>query len=182
VVALVSLVPFLMRELVLGAARQSFVLPILAIAALLLFGGALLAYRLQRWSFAFEAGRFRVNARGLHEDIALDDILGFVAAPVPTKEPLQLKTAGGFQLRVLKTNGESTSVPLFVTDASEAQFIADRANVLLASGGHEGTFGYRGEPLRVETDEPRVRVALGEEEPASEEAPSSAATRPARRV
>jgi hypothetical protein len=155
----------------LGVAMHSFVVTAAVIVSFLAALGAALAYRLRRWSFAFEGGRFRVNARGRHEDIALDEILRFVAELPPRK------TRGNFQLRVLRTNARSTSVPLFVESADEAQFIADRANALLASGGRAGSFGYRGEQVRVAEDEPRVRVDVAEDEPVSEDATPSGRAR-----
>jgi hypothetical protein len=161
------LVPAFGYVALLGLVAHSVVLGAALVAALAWFLSWIIAYQIQRWSFAFEGGRFRVNARGTRHDLALDDIVGFVAHGQDKKA--DFRAARAFQLHVLRKNGEFTPIPLFVDDAAQAQFIADRANALLASGGREGNFGYRGEPLRVEAEEPHVRVAPAEEEPVSED-------------
>ena len=165
-------VPLLL--VVLAHATRGIAISALEVLALVVMAATFSAYHLRRWSFAFENGRFRVDARGLHEDIGVEDILGFIVEAPPKKRDLTSPwTAGAFQLRVVRLDERRITIPLFVRSPAEAQFVANRLNQVLASGGRRGNFGYRGEPLRVAAEEPDHRVdatepALEEEDPEDE--------------
>ncbi len=116
--------------------------------------------RKRRWSFAVEDGRFRADARGDHYDVALEEILRFEAEKSRRggDDSLSPQKLAPFQLVVHRAAGDKLRVPLFVDDAGEAQFIADRANDLLARGGRIVDQGYRGERVRIAIDEERPRA------------------------
>jgi hypothetical protein len=121
-----------------------------------------LALQRRRSTLVIENDRLRLEGRGPPIDIALDDVLEFVAElPSSAREPRNPR--GDYRLLVLRAKSEALAVPLFVKDAAEAQFIADRANSALAARGRDTSAGYRGEHTRVEVDEPHVRVDAGEE-------------------
>jgi hypothetical protein len=102
------------------------------------------------WTFAIEGGRFRAEARGHRTEIPLEDVQRFSVAAVSPKTKRKAADARArFELVVSRTNGERVRVPLFVEGPHEAQFIADRANALLATDGRTIDGDYRGEHVRV---------------------------------
>lgn len=129
----------------------------LGIFAVLSYG---LFLQLRTWTFTFEGGRFRADALGEHVDVALEDVLHFRSQTVVrTKDAARLAGSfwrSSFQLRVTCAGGSILRVPLFVSSAAEALFIAERASALLASGGHEVGGGYRGEQVRIAVDDEAV--------------------------
>ncbi len=92
------------------------------------------------------------HARGHLTDMALAEIQRFDVVSRSEKRDPKAKAADArarFQLVVSGTNGERTRVPLFVGSSSEAQFIAERANAMLASDGRTVDGDYRGQHVRV---------------------------------
>lgn len=100
----------------------------------------LLRYR-RPWTFSIEGNRFRASAWGASYDIALGEILRF--------EPAKTRSLARYELRVHRAEQATLRVPLFVAADAEAQFVADRANALLATGGRTTSEGYRAEHVRV---------------------------------
>ena len=129
-----------------------------AVALAVAFGWS--AYQSGRqWTFAFEGGRFRADARGHHTEVPLEDVQRFsVAAVSPKTKGKAADARASFELVVSRTNGERVRVPLFVEGPHEAQFIADRANALLATDGRTIDGDYRGQHVRVAEDVAPVRV------------------------
>jgi hypothetical protein len=152
-----------------------FVRPVVAVApAVLLFAISVLAIsylfrRVSRWSFRFEDGRFHADGDRAHHDIALSSILRFSAERTTTRN--ETRFFAPFQLTCHLNDGRKIWVPLFVKDAGEAQFVADRANAMLASGGRDVSGGYRGEHVRVAVDDvgPSTATTKGYEEDDGEE-------------
>jgi hypothetical protein len=123
----------------------------------------------RRWTFDVANGVLTISTRGERHELRLDDVLGFVASPVERGVGTKKRT-DGFSLHVLHAGGGLRKVPLAVSTAAEAQFIADRLTAALVAGGHMVTGGYRGEQAPVapagaeqaETfDTPRLRVDAG---------------------
>lgn len=117
----------------------------------------------RRWTFSIEGGRFRAQARGHVTEMALEEIQRFDVASRSEKQKVKAADERAlFQLVVSRTNGERTRVPLFVESPSEAQFIAERANAMLASDGRTIDGDYRGQHVRVaETEIAPMRVDEG---------------------
>lgn len=136
-------------------------------AAALVAGLGLVTYRGARQStFAIEGGRFRAEAKGHHTEVALEDVQRFFVVAASAKTTRRSVYASApFELVVGRTNGEKVRVPLFVATPHEAQFIADRANALLATDGRTIDCDYRGRHLRVRGSDrevaPPVRVETG---------------------
>src|SRR5262249_39354486 len=120
-----------------------------------------------RWSFALEDGRFRVDAVGVHHDIPLEEILSFEAcARAVTSNRVGDPTL--FSLVLVRSGVAPLNVPLYVDKPEEAQWVANRANAVLASGGRIVDAGYRGERLRVAIDAPEAAEQEPEEDERSE--------------
>ena len=113
----------------------------------------------RKWTFAIEGGRFRAEARGHRTDIPLEQVQSFAVVAVSKKRKRAARDGPAlFDLVVLRTNGEKVRVPLFVDGPDEAQFVAERANALLATDGRTIDGGYRGQHVRVADTDPRTRV------------------------
>jgi hypothetical protein len=131
--------------------------------------------RKQRCSFAFEGGCFRAETGGQRYELPLEAIVRFDAKRSADRDrrfftPYYLSARLG-------DHEPPLDVPLTVDNDAEAQFVADRANALLASGGRSDAFGYRGEQLRVAEEPPRTRVSLdaAESEELEDDSPAKAA-------
>jgi hypothetical protein len=185
-VFLAQLAHFALVGLALGGVPGA-VLPVVALCALAAWA---ISQQARRWTFAIEGGHFRAEARGHDTDILLEQIQSFaVSAPRKNRERKAADAAARFDLVVLRTDGARVRVPLFVEDADEAQFVAERANALLATAGRTIGGDYRGQRIRVaEVDaavEPGTAVRVGDLEddvvPPSEDTAAIDAPRAARR-
>jgi hypothetical protein len=145
--------PYWFARIVLAARSVADIAMFIAFLAVITLYGTLL--RRRQWTFAIEGGRFRVDAAAVHQDIALEEILRFELEKTRKEDQLLTPRGGAlYQLSVHRTAAPPISVQLNVESADEAQFIVDRANAVLASGGHIVDAGYRGERIRVAVEEP----------------------------
>jgi hypothetical protein len=185
VVGVIQLARIAVAGLALGGVPGA-VLGVAALCALVAWG---FSRQARRWTFAIESGHFRAEARGHHTDIPLDQIQSFAVSPPLKRGRKAADAAATFDLVVLRTDGGRVRVPLFVEDADEAQFVAERANALLATDGRTIDGDYRGQHIRVADLDvavaPATAVRVGdlEEDVAvpSEDTETIAAPRAARR-
>ncbi len=154
------------RVAISGALLGGAIGLVLALVALAALMGWLVSQSVRRWTFAFENGRFRADARGHSTDIALEDIQRFdVDRRSPKRKTKTSDARALFELVVSRTNEERVRIPLFVDSDDEAQFIAERANTMLASDGRTIAGDYRGQHLRVaEGDGVRTRIEMEQEQ------------------
>ncbi len=131
VISLIQLARLALVGLALGGVPGA----VLAVAALCAVAAWAISHQARRWTFAIEGGHFRADARGHHTDIPLDLIQSFAVSPPPKRERKAADAAARFDLVVRRTDGGRVRVPLFVQDTDEAQFVAERANALLATDG-----------------------------------------------
>ena len=147
------------RGILVGGALGGLIGFAVAAAAMSAFLGWVAYQAGRKWTFAIEAGHFRAEARGHRTDIPLEDVQRFAAVAVSTKRRRLTRDARAtFDLVVVRTNGERVRVPLFVEGPEEAQFIAERANALLATDGRTIVGDYRGQHVRVGDTDPHTRV------------------------
>jgi len=137
------------RMATVGAALGGVPGAVLAVAAVCAVIAWAISQQARRWTFAIEGGHFRAEARGHHTDIPLDHVQSFAVSLAPKRERKAADAGARFDLVVLRTDGGRVRVPLFVGDADEAQFVAERANALLATDGRTIDGDYRGQRIRV---------------------------------
>jgi hypothetical protein len=120
---------------------------------------------LRRWRYALDATAFRADALGVHVVIPTDQILRFSARSRPGNRG-RGERHGSYELVVHLVDQAPRCLPLAVVGEDQAQFVADRANAVLAAGGRVVEHDYRGARIRVamEEDDDDARESESESE------------------